>query len=446
MKPLRVSWSEGMFLGPQHFQLWDRHHAATLHARIRGIQPLEWGLLACVVEEEALSRNEFALERLEVVFKDGLYVSAPDVHPLPPPRRLPVEGSAEALDVAVAVPLRSGGVPAVRLRDSEGNVDARFVETLVVVEDESDPSSTVEVPVSQPNIRFVLPGDPSAGLGTIPVARLRRTMAGGFTLDERFIPPALSMDVTPRLPRLLNQTYGRMVERINELTGELSGRFGQASMAQEEQLAFWYLSVLNGALPRIKHLLELPAVHPSVAFLELVSLAGALTSFVADEIAARNLPSYTHDALTDCVDGLEEALQRLLSTMFTRRCVPIQLSPARRYIWRADIPAELLKKAHFLLCVRSRTLEGNPGWFTVHAKVGASDRIDHLIARRLGGVQLVHMPRPPAAVPARPDGHYFKLEESDEDWKDVQRCSSISVFVPRLSADDVKLELLALQE
>ncbi len=443
MKPLRVSWSEGMFLGPQHLQVWDRHHAGVLHARLRAIQPLEWGLLACVVDEEALTHNEFSVKRLELVFKDGLHVSAPDPHPLPPSRPLPVEGSLEALEVSVAVPAFRDGVPAVRRGGRD--VDARFVEAVVTVADESDPGNTEDVPVAHANLRFVVSGDPTEGLEMLPVARLKRTMTGGFALDDAFIPPLLAIDATPHFPRLLNQTYARMVERIDELTAEQADRFGQRSLTQEEQLAFWYLSVLNGALPRVRHLLELPRVHPAVAFGELVSLAGALTSFVPGEEAARNLPTYAHDAMTQRAGALEEAIERLLSTMFTRRCVPVRLEHARRFIWKADLAPELIEKAQLILCVQSAQIESNPGWFTVHAKVGASDKIDHLIARRLAGVRIEHLPRPPAAVPVRSDGQYFKIDREGDDWAEVVRCGGVSVFVPRLGDDKVTLELLAVQ-
>ena len=45
----KVLWTEGMFLGPQHFQQADRYHEEQLRRAVRALRPFAWGVQALQV-------------------------------------------------------------------------------------------------------------------------------------------------------------------------------------------------------------------------------------------------------------------------------------------------------------------------------------------------------------------------------------------------------------
>ena len=76
MKSLRkVIWAEGMFLGQQHFQLWDRYFETYQNLQSRSISPLSWGLLDYEIDTEALENGQFRLNSAQIIFPDGRLVS-----------------------------------------------------------------------------------------------------------------------------------------------------------------------------------------------------------------------------------------------------------------------------------------------------------------------------------------------------------------------------------
>ena len=82
----KVSWQEGMFILPQHFQQADRRFEATLNLRLRGQRPYAFGVLGLQFNEDALSRGTLELTRCQAILPDGSTIDAPEVDPLPAPR------------------------------------------------------------------------------------------------------------------------------------------------------------------------------------------------------------------------------------------------------------------------------------------------------------------------------------------------------------------------
>ncbi|MEO7143827.1 MAG: type VI secretion system baseplate subunit TssK, partial [Bryobacteraceae bacterium] len=57
----RVVWSEGMYLGPQHFQLQNRYFEDTIRFAASALFFEPWGLIGCQLDADALVNGTVAL-------------------------------------------------------------------------------------------------------------------------------------------------------------------------------------------------------------------------------------------------------------------------------------------------------------------------------------------------------------------------------------------------
>jgi type VI secretion system protein ImpJ len=63
-------------------------------------------------------------------------------------------------------------------------------------------------------------------------------------------------------------------------------------------------------------------------------------------------------------------------------------------------------------------------------KVGSADVVDTLIRQALPGLELAHVPQPPAAVPVKLDFVYFAVKRAGAAWDAVARARNFAVYVP----------------
>src|SRR5689334_657943 len=89
MKSLsRVVWSEGMYLGPHHFQAQSRYFEDSIHFATSALLPHAYGLIACSLDEEALTNGTVSIVHARGIFPDGLLFLMKESDPLPPTRNI----------------------------------------------------------------------------------------------------------------------------------------------------------------------------------------------------------------------------------------------------------------------------------------------------------------------------------------------------------------------
>src|ERR1700730_13255785 len=84
----RVVWSEGMYLGPHHFQTQSRYVEDTVGFLVSSLWREPWGLLHIEFDQEAIRNGNAILLHASGVFSDGLVFEVPTCDPPPPARNL----------------------------------------------------------------------------------------------------------------------------------------------------------------------------------------------------------------------------------------------------------------------------------------------------------------------------------------------------------------------
>src|SRR5690349_7602226 len=84
----RVVWSEGMYLGPHHFQVQSRYFEDTIRFATSSLWFEPWGLAGCSLDPEALRNGTISLLHARAMFPDGLAFHMPESDPAPEPRAI----------------------------------------------------------------------------------------------------------------------------------------------------------------------------------------------------------------------------------------------------------------------------------------------------------------------------------------------------------------------
>ena len=84
----RVVWSEGMHLGPHHFQTQSRYFEDTLWFLNSNLRQEPWGFLHFSLDTEALRNGLAILSFASGILPDGLIFDLPDCDSVPEPAQL----------------------------------------------------------------------------------------------------------------------------------------------------------------------------------------------------------------------------------------------------------------------------------------------------------------------------------------------------------------------
>lgn len=437
----RIVWSEGMYLGPHHFQAQSRYHEDAIHFVTNLLRFEPYGLLGYELDSEALTNGTLALVRARGVFPDGLPFHIPEYDVPPPPRPLAelFPPLREVVDVFLCVPAYQDGGANCALTQADVGPEMRFISESATLPDENTGRDPKPVQMGRKNIRLVLDTEPMDGCTALRIAQVRRDPAGKFVFDDRFVPPCLQISVSERLMislrRLVSllEEKGRAVAKPRDLANPTAAGYSAEGIANA-----WFLHCVNSNIGPLAHLLEAKKSHPEELFIALSRLGGALCTFGLESQAA-NLPKYDHDNLTGCFESLDVHIRTHLELVVPSNRVPIPLEKAARFFYFGEI-------------VDQRTLHRSRWIFAIHCKIGESELIEStprlvkicsrqfipkLVERALPAMKLTHLPVPPPAVSPKVDYQYFSIDKAGPCWEHLIKTRQVGVYVPGELPDPV---------
>lgn len=427
-----VVWSKGVFLSPQHLQAQDRFFEDNLRFVAVALAFRNWGFSSLQIDVAGLSEGHFSVARASGVFPDGLVLDVPASDPPPASRSLDecFPPGIQSCIFYLAVPReRPGGV---NVSLQRGSASTRFFSELQMLRDEN--SSGVEKPVSlaRKNLQILAEGENLEGSVLLPLGRVERTEAGGYRLDGQYVPPLLNLKCNELLSGILRGLMETLTSRSSQLAGSRRQRNQSLADFSASDIAnFWLLYTINSHLPVARHLLDAPQVHPETLFLEMLSLAGSLTTF-SSKLEPRDLPNYHHEKLGECFSALDALIAELLETVVPSNFVALPLKPLRDSVYATSIDKDqYFENSRPYLAISSDLREADligraPGL----VKVCSATHIEQLIRQALPGVKLAHVPVPPRAIPVKLRYQYFSLERSGPAWEAITRARNFAAYVP----------------
>lgn len=439
-----------MYLGPHHFQAQTRYFEDAIQFAANALWFAPYGLLGYEVNAEALGNGTLLLSHARGIFEDGLAFDMPAADPPPEPR--PVAESfpptAHSRIAYLAVPKRRdlGGNCTLTPQPAGAN-GTRFLAEPRPVFDEVTGGEEKPVNFGRKNIRFLFEGENKDEYDALPIARIARDGAGRFILDPKFVPPLLRFSASPALLGMARRLIDMLTQKNIAFTGMIGDYSRQQSgMSARQVSTFWFLHAVNSALASLRHLYLSKQGHPEELFAEMLRLGGALCTFGLDASAA-NLPVYDHLDLESCFEALDAHIREHLELVVPSNTISVKLEPGERYFWHAEL--------------RDTRLFGPAKWFfSIAANVGEAELISgtpalvkicserfvpELVKRALPGLQLTHVPSPPAALAPRISNQYFSINRTGPCWNHLLETRRAGIYVPG-EIPNPELELVVLLE
>lgn len=433
MKRLQpVIWMKGTFLSPQYLQTQDRFLENSVQFQLEALSFAPWGFRRLQINQEALAGGYVSIADAAGIFPDGLLFDSPDSDPPPSPKPLAdaFDQDQDTLDVYLAIPhYRDRGL---NVSIAQAKADTRYLAEVTQQRDENSGLAEKPIQVARKNFRILMEGESQQHASCLRLGRVRKTPAGTYQLDPRFVPPVLDISASDFLVAIARRLVEILAAKSSMLAGNRRQKnlslaeFGTADIAN-----FWLLYTINSHFPLLRHIFETRRGHPEVLFRTMLSLAGSLTTF-STSIHPRDLPKYDHDDLATCFADLDEKVRTLLETVVPSNFVSLPLKYVQNFIYATALADDkYLKDTRMYLAINADVGEADLISKTPYlVKLCSANHIEHLVRMALPGVPLTHIMRPPAAIPVKMNYQYFSLNQSGPAWEAIARARNLAAFVP----------------
>ncbi len=435
MKQLsKVVWSEGMYLGPHHFQVQGRFFEEVTHFQISNLWFEPYGLVGLELDAEALRNGTVTLVHGRGIFQDGLTFNIPESDPVPAARNISdlFPPTQESLTVFLAVPPHRLGAANCALTEEQDKGGTRYTAEEKILPDENTGLDEKPLKLGRKNIRLLLDTEDAGEMQTLPIGRVKRDGSGNYIYDESFIPPCLQISASQTLMLMTR----RMIEILQEksvnvsLDGRGRGKF-QTGLSAQEVSRFWFLHAINSSLGPLRHMFASQCAHPAELFSELLRLGGALCTFALDS-HPQNLPLYQHLSLDKCFAEIERHIRTHLELLAPSNCIPIPLHSPVNYFYEGEVTDQrCLDRARWILAVHSAIGDAELITRTVQlVKVCSAQFVPQLVKRALPGMELTHMSVPPSAVSPRVESQYFAISRTGPCWDHIVQTRHVGIYIP----------------
>ena len=217
-----VIWTKGTFLTPQHLQIQDRFLENVLHFELEALSFRPWGLRRFQINQELLAAGTFSLSIASGIFPDGLLFDIPNSDPAPEPKPIADLFPDDSGELAVYLAIPQYRERGLNISAPLRNADTRYRAEVETFKDENTGMSEKPVQVARKNFRLLVEGESREGSSALRIAVVKRTPAGTFQLDPRFVPPVLDItasDYLVSIARRLVEIHGGTID-VESTPGE----------------------------------------------------------------------------------------------------------------------------------------------------------------------------------------------------------------------------------
>jgi type VI secretion system protein ImpJ len=437
----RVVWQEGMFLRAQHFQQQDRWLGALLRGSTGALRPHPWGVTEMSLARDLLATGRFAVTTASGVFDDGTPFAIPGQTDHPQPLDLP--DSARNVVVFLAVPIAQPG--AVEIAGGDGTEGRYALHGFEAYDTHSASPQPAELQVGRLRLRYLLETDDCAGYLCIGLARVIEVSPDRrVTLDDRWIPPALTCAAAAPLAGLISELAGMLNQRGEALAARLTAPSQQRGVAEIND--FLLLQAVNRWQKLLSHWADAAHIHPEELYSALIQMAGEFATFTETTRRPNTYPAYRHTDLQRSFAPVVADLRRSLSMVIDANAVAIPLQERRHGVRVGPITDRaILRAASFVLCAQAEMpTEALRRLFPSQVKIGSVEQIRELVNVALPGIAVRPLPVAPRQLPFYAGASYFELDRNSPHWQQMQASGGFAIHV---SGDfpNLQLELWAIR-
>lgn len=452
-KPL--FWHQGLFLQPQHFQLFEAYLKSLATPFCEYSVPSFWGVADLEISKPALATNTLHIGRGVFLFPDGTYIELPGnaiIH-----ARSFAESWADRLNVFIGLrKWNDSGLNVAVQEPAEFHpeISARYIapENPEEISDlhAGGPAGRVRRMTHILRILWERELEQAGDYAVIPVCRLVRHGAQVRIADD-FIPPSLNLSGS--LLKLLTEVRDQVTSRAHQLEQYKKDRgLHCAEFGSRDMVYILALGILARHAPLLHHYIETRQVHPWLVYGTLRRLIGELSVFservnLLGELGdgRRVILPYDHRGLWGCFSSAQDMISHLLDELTAGAEYIVRLNFDGIY-HSADLMGSVLEgRGRFYISIRTdEPLESVLQAIRTVVKVGSTEDLRIIVARALPGIPLEHQVQLPRELPYRMNTHYFLVGSSGEQWESVAKNRNIALYWSN-APPDLQIELMVVR-
>lgn len=450
-------WHQGLFLQPQHFQLFDQSLRTHLSSVNNNLQPHFWGIGEIDIQQAALGTGSVKLLGGSFLFPDGAFVSLPD-NAVVESRSFTEAWGEGGKPLRVYAGIKKwnhtgANVTVVEKSDPLGGVTTRFISKAdpeEIKDLHSDgPGGQVKTIYYMLRIFWENETEQLGDYDLVPIAQLERT-GEQITLSQNYIPPCLSLSGSDTMMRLTKDIRDQITSRSYQLEEYKRQRGIQnAEFGSRDMVYLLALRSLNRYVPLLMHYTETRQVHPWTVYGTMRQLIGELSSFsekvnVMGECKVDNmaLPVYDHRGLWECFSTAQGLISKLIDEITAGPEYVIRLVYDGTY-YSAELKPAIFESRNrfYLVCKTEEDPKSAVQSLTSIAKLSAREHLPILIARALPGIGLEHLPVPPQELPRRANTIYIAIDHHSDQWNYVTKGNNLALYWDN-APEDLEVELM----
>ena len=438
-----VTWSEGLFIQPHHFQQGFLHSENQVGDLIGDYQPHGAGIAQAKFSESACEDYRFEVTELDCRFPGGTRLRFPG-NALIASRsfREQIDANKGRLEVFLGLPEMSDRDPnCLRFDESPlGGHKYRYVTKMEKVFDAVSGGNEREIEVRYLNPKILFSGESTFGYETVRLAVVVRSSQYGSApkTDPTHVPPCIAVSASPVLTEIQREIGNRLIARNRALRDYWKSKDTATLMKARDAFKVQALAVASNVFQQFTSMARL---HPFVLYTRMAEIIGMLSLYCEDDEVV-DVPVYDHDNLGGCFHKAQENLVKLLSLLeeasFEARTFELGEDGLR-----CPMDARWFGERYELyLCFESTDDETAVSQKLQALKVAPENLIPVLNKRRIRGMNLEgplhHLPH----LPTSGRHHYFKVPRDTTYFPKLQEFPTLGVWGPHQFADVVTLYIV----
>ncbi len=438
----KVVWKDGMFVLPHHFQQMENYLLSSLRQNTVNTVPFSYGLRSWRINKEALSDGVIQFDEMTGVMPDGTSFSLRIPEDLPTPRQVDsFVSDIEAVTVYLALPFYWDGKTA--YTDTVSDVEGRFKKHEHTVTDELTGMSREKIEVARLNFSFLFEQESRDSYVSIPVAKLKKNVAGSFQLVNEFVPPLLRISSSTYVTDQLRTMISALKIRGTELLRARREINGIAEFAPEETTSMTFLQIISNYLPLLEQYAAIAQdITPFELYKVLGQLIGSLSMFVPGS-GFISLPQYCHDDPGASVTKYREFIQGMLSTDHapSSRSVDLNKTGQVTYECAIDQSIDLGEHELFIGITADSTEEDLSRAVNGLLKLTSKEMLPKLTMSAMPGIAFAPVMNPPQKLGVKDKYLYFKVDKNGPHWDSIMSDKTLAAYFPCNFAN-LKIELV----
>lgn len=311
--PQKIYWHEGMLLSQHLFQQNNLRNFQILSKHLSLVSHYHWGIIALLIDNNALSNNLFRIDKIEAVFPDGLYFSyTSNVQANIRPLEVKLENAIdEEFMVSIAIASLDEHISPL-----SGNIPRFYVIDGELVHDENLEGNDVSIPRLIPNVFLHIGTSLPEGCIGFPIARIWRA-SDSFLLAD-WTPPCFYIRRNSFIWKRCSDLAGLLREKVNILNAKMLSSDGMASFDTQHLL----VQLVMIATP-FEAFLSSDDITPHKLFIELSRLLGGVLVFGRNTLHENALhenvllpvPKYNHRDIDSCIFPIIDSVNEILASI-----------------------------------------------------------------------------------------------------------------------------------